>query len=95
MRSQAAGTKLRITPSPDRKATSAADQARVSRITVIDPLTGNIVLLFHPRKDLWATHFKFDDAVIVGITATGRATVDLLNMNARERVKLRARLKVL
>lgn len=56
----------------------------------IDPETNSIVPLFNPRKQNWKEHFAMEDAEIVGLTSTGRATVRLLNMNARHRVHLRA-----
>lgn len=48
-----------------------------------DPATRAAVKLFHPRTDRWAEHFRVevDTAVIVGSTATGRATVARLQMN--------------
>ncbi|MEZ0276028.1 MAG: HNH endonuclease [Roseimicrobium sp.] len=61
-------------------------------LTSIDPDSGLTVSLFHPRQEEWAEHFEFREAEIAGLTATGRATVRLLNMNARHRVLLRARL---
>jgi 5-methylcytosine-specific restriction endonuclease McrA len=56
----------------------------------IDPDTGNVVPLFHPRRDTWEEHFRWKHAEIVGRTATGRTTVQLLNMNAKRRLQLRA-----
>ncbi|HUG90267.1 MAG TPA: HNH endonuclease signature motif containing protein [Planctomycetaceae bacterium] len=58
-------------------------------LTSIDPDTGNIVLLFNPRRDAWNDHFRFRGGQIVGLTPIGRATVRLLNMNALRRVQLR------
>jgi hypothetical protein len=55
----------------------------------LDPVTGAIVLLFHPRKDHWAEHFRWSGPVIVGLTACGRATVALLDLNHEERIRLR------
>lgn len=52
-----------------------------SDLSSADPLTGAIVLLFNPRTDNWRDHFAFANAHIVGLTATGRATVELLQMN--------------
>ena len=48
-----------------------------------DPLTGQTVPLYHPRREKWREHFAWDDTgtLIVGLTATGRATVTGLNMN--------------
>jgi hypothetical protein len=57
-----------------------------------DPLTGNVERLFDPRHQEWPEHFQFRGSVIVGLTAIGRATVDVLNMNERRRVQLRVEL---
>ena len=65
-----------------------------SNLTGIDPSSGNIVQLFHPRNDTWVDHFEFRRATIVGLTPEGRATVQVLNMNDRERIQLRAELIV-
>jgi hypothetical protein len=66
-----------------------------SNLTGIDPETGMIVALFHPRQDVWEQHFAIQDLSIVGCTPAGRATVRLLNMNAEHRRQLRASLQVL
>ena len=58
-------------------------------LSSIDPETGDVVSLFHPRSDSWAGHFSFRGGEIVGLTPTGRATVVLLNMNEPDRVELR------
>jgi 5-methylcytosine-specific restriction endonuclease McrA len=56
-----------------------------------DPLTGDLVPLFHPRTDRWSDHFAWreDGLEIVGKTATGRATLDKLQMNRRGLIGLR------
>jgi hypothetical protein len=48
-----------------------------------DPLTGRRVRLFHPRRQRWRRHFQWslDGTMIVGRTATGRATVVALSLN--------------
>ncbi|HTS27552.1 MAG TPA: HNH endonuclease signature motif containing protein [Bryobacteraceae bacterium] len=56
----------------------------------IDPQTGQIAQLFHPRRDRWSDHFAFEDACINGLTAVGRTTVHVLNLNDARRVELRA-----
>jgi hypothetical protein len=58
-------------------------------LTSVDPESGNIVLLFNPRRDRWYEHFAYRGGWIVGLTPTGRATVRLLQMNAPRRVELR------
>jgi hypothetical protein len=58
----------------------------------IDPETGKVVRLFNPRRQSWSRHFRFDGPMIVGRTQSGRATVAVLALNARDRVALRAEL---
>ncbi len=58
-------------------------------LTGIDPDTGKVVPLFHPRQDAWADHFAVRGGRVVGLSPAGRATVRLLNMNAPRRVELR------
>jgi hypothetical protein len=58
-------------------------------LTSIDPESGAIEPLFHPRRDEWNEHFSLHDSRIVGLTPKGRATVSLLQMNAPARVQLR------
>jgi hypothetical protein len=45
------------------------------------------VPLFNPRRDEWGEHFAWsvDSLSIVGLTPTGRATIEALTMN-RERI---------
>jgi hypothetical protein len=50
---------------------------------------GAIVPLFNPRSQQWDDHFRLDGLRIVPLTATGRVTVFLLQMNAPERIKER------
>ncbi len=58
----------------------------------VDPETGKVVRLFHPRRQRWSRHFRFAGPVIVGRTPCGRATVAVLALNAPDRVALRAEL---
>src|SRR4051794_37840684 len=37
----------------------------------IDPVTGQIAVLFNPRSDSWADHFRSSGVAIVGLTPTG------------------------
>lgn len=55
----------------------------------LDPETGELIRLFHPRRDHWSDHFLVDEGRIVGRTPIGRATAALLLMNAPQRVRLR------
>lgn len=63
-----------------------------SDLASIDPRTGKLTSLFHPRRRRWAAHFRWDGATLVGRTAIGRVTVALLRINDPFRVELRAEL---
>ena len=60
-----------------------------SDLTSIDPETSQIVTLYHPRQDLWHEHFQLKDAEIVPLSAKGRVTIRLLQLNRRDRVEER------
>jgi hypothetical protein len=62
---------------------------KASRITAIDPVTGEEVRLFHPIRQLWSEHFWFKGYQIEGLTAVGRATVDALDLNRPRRQRIR------
>ncbi len=63
-----------------------------SNLSGIDPLSGEVVLLFNPRLQNWHEHFEFHEATIVGKTPWGRASVCVLNMNESQRLRLRFQL---
>ena len=58
-------------------------------LTGIDPQTGQVVPLFHPRRDRWSDHFLFDGAHINGVTVIGRVTIQVLGMNDARRLEVR------
>jgi hypothetical protein len=60
-----------------------------TNLSSVDPVTGDVVPLFHPRRDQWHKHFTLEGARIVGLTPTGRATALLMQFNARRRLELR------
>ena len=62
-------------------------------LTSVDPETATVVPLFHPRLDVWDTHFVVVDVVILGRTPIGRATAHLLRMNTDDRQQVRAALR--
>src|SRR5262245_20230712 len=49
--------------------------SKSSNLSGRDPLTGRIVTLFHPRRQHWARHFRWNGSWLVGRTASGRATI--------------------
>jgi hypothetical protein len=64
-------------------------------IAGLDPESGQLVPLFHPRRDRWKDHFGWKGATIVGRTPIGRATAELLAMNDWQRTELRENLQAL
>lgn len=57
----------------------------------IDPVSGDTVPLYHPRKQRWNNHFAWNDdfTLIIGLTPTGRSTVEALQLNREGVVNLR------
>jgi hypothetical protein len=56
-----------------------------------DPVSGDLVPLYHPRNQQWSDHFAWNEdfSLIIGLTATGRATVETLQINREGVVNLR------
>ncbi len=57
----------------------------------IDATTNSLAPLFHPRQQKWHDHFAWskDCLEVVGITSTGRATINTLKLNRPELQNLR------
>ncbi|RMG25661.1 MAG: HNH endonuclease [Bacteroidetes bacterium] len=64
---------------------------KYNKTRVLDPVSGQIVPLFNPRKHSWTAHFCWSEDYlnIEGISATGRATVKALELNRKNLVNLR------
>lgn len=60
-----------------------------TNIAGIDPETGEIVRLFHPRTDRWEEHFEWDGPALRGKTPIGRATIQVLAINHPDAVAVR------
>jgi hypothetical protein len=52
----------------------------------VDPQSGRMVPLFHPRRDRWNEHFEVRGFVIEPLTAIGEVTARLLKLNLDKRV---------
>lgn len=63
-----------------------------NRVTAVDPQTGEEVPLFNPRSQEWSAHFTWsaDGLHMIGLTPTGRATNDCLQMNRERVISIRA-----
>jgi hypothetical protein len=59
-------------------------------IAGIDSQTGQLVRLFHPRRDTWSDHFRWNGPVLQGLTDVARVTIDVLSINDPARVILRS-----
>jgi HNH endonuclease len=57
----------------------------------IDPVAEQEVPLFHPRTQIWEEHFAWNDdfTLVIGLTSSGRATVERLRLNRLGLVNLR------
>lgn len=60
-----------------------------TNLTGIDPITGAITKLFHPRRHQWIDHFEWKGFLIDGTTSIGRTTVSVLDLNGDDRLDLR------
>jgi hypothetical protein len=60
-----------------------------SNVAGYDPESGQLTGLFHPRIQSWHEHFERQGAMIIGKTSIGRTTVEVLQLNAEERLQLR------
>ena len=62
------------------------------KLTVLDPVTGEEVLLFNPRRNVWNEHFIWsaDKLFIIGLIPIGRATVEALQFNRERVINIRA-----
>lgn len=82
---------------PDNLALSCqgCNNHKYTAVEAVDPVTGDAVPLYHPRRDRWADHFVWTEGFtqIIGLTPTGRATVERLALNRPGVVNLRAVLR--
>lgn len=67
--------------------------AKGQHVAAVDPEMNELVPLYHPHRQQWHDHFAWQDegALIVGKTASGRATITGLNLNRVVLVRARRR----
>lgn len=58
-------------------------------IAGVDPDTGQLTRLFHPRRDIWSEHFHWNGPTVCGLTAIGRVTLYVLDINDPVRIEHR------
>jgi len=61
-----------------------------ARQNAVDPGAGDEAPLFNPRLDIWTEHFRWEGVHLTGLTATGRATINALDMNRALILAIRA-----
>ncbi len=68
------------------------NRRKTDTILARDPEGKERVPIFHPRHQVWAEHFIWatDKVTLVGLTATGRATITALALNRERVVAIRA-----
>lgn len=72
-------------------ACQGCNNRKYNHVEAVDPITGNRVMLYHPRCHQWAEHFAWNEdfTLILGLTPVGRATVERLQLNRSGVVNLR------
>src|SRR5688572_1636913 len=66
---------------------------KLDNIAGLDASSKNPVRLFNPRRDKWDAHFRWEGAKLVGLTAIGRTTIQVLAINDPDRVRTRRALR--
>lgn len=68
------------------------NRRKSNHLVGVDPESGVEIPLFNPRRDRWSDHFIWsaDGLLIVGLTATGRTTVETLILNRERVINIRA-----
>ena len=59
----------------------------------VDPVSGKLTRLFHPRTDAWDAHFAWEGTWLRGKTAIGRTTIAVLGINDPDTVAVREALQ--
>jgi 5-methylcytosine-specific restriction endonuclease McrA len=58
-------------------------------LTGRDTATGKVTVLYHPRRHKWSYHFRYQGGTLIGRTAIGRTTVEVLQINRPNLVAIR------
>ena len=62
------------------------NNAKGSDLATVLEEEGQLIRLFHPRKDDWFAHFYVEDGLILPKTEIGEATINLLKLNDVNRI---------
>jgi len=68
------------------------NRRKADRLQAVDPVSAELVALFHPRWHSWDEHFIWsaNSLQIVRLTAIGRATIAALDLHRERVVHIRA-----
>jgi hypothetical protein len=79
------------TPDNLALACSGCNSHKYDRIDGFDPTSEDMAPLYHPRQHVWREHFAWNEDYtrVIGLTPTGRATVETLHLNRAGVVNLR------
>ncbi len=61
-----------------------------TNLTGLDPDTGRVTELFHPRRHRWEDHFEWKGIHLAGRTSVGRTTIRVLQINSDDQLALRS-----
>ncbi len=62
------------------------NRAKGTDLGSLDPESGMLTAFYNPRKDLWSDHFVLEGSLIRPLTAAGRVTVAILQLNSADRI---------
>ena len=64
---------------------------KANRQEALDPVSNEMVPLFHPHLQSWTDHFAWSETniEIVGLSPIGRATISALKMNRPQMIRVR------
>lgn len=67
------------------RACQRCNNFKYNKTSALDPLSQEIVPLFHPRHHDWHEHFAWSDdyTMMIGLTPIGRATIVALDLNRK------------
>ena len=72
-------------------ACGGCNRHKSNKVQGTDPATSEMVTLFNPRNQRWEAHFGWteDYTQMIGLTSTGRATIETLKLNRVGLVNMR------
>lgn len=75
---------------------SGCNKYKSHRTKALETQSGETVSFYHPRQDVWKKHFKWsaDFTQIIGLTSTGRVTIQVLKLNRKNFLNLRTLLRL-